>query len=71
MWEAMTPPFRALDEFDVFMDSVNRKIALDNIINYATSDRKFQFIFLTPLNTDSIQGNANDVHILKLRKEFD
>lgn len=71
MWEAMTPPFRALDEFDVFMDSVNRKIALDNIINYATSDRKFQFIFLTPLNTDSIQGNINDVHILKLRKEFD
>ena len=28
LWDAMTPPFRILDEFDVFMDAVNRKVAM-------------------------------------------
>jgi len=67
LWNAMTPPFRILDEFDVFMDSVNRKIAIDNIMNYATDDRKFQFLFLTPLGTANID-TSNDVKIIKLRK---
>merc|ERR1719275_503822 len=55
LWNAMTPPFRVLDEFDVFMDAVNRRISLDNIISNARNDRKYQFIFLTPLNTDGIE----------------
>eukprot|EP00092_Neocalanus_flemingeri_P032878 GFUD01035757.1.p1 GENE.GFUD01035757.1~~GFUD01035757.1.p1 ORF type:complete len:1072 (-),score=401.60 GFUD01035757.1:161-3376(-) len=67
LWNAMTPPFRVLDEFDVFMDAVNRRVSLDNIINYASDDRKFQFIFLTPLNTDNI-GISNDLKIIKLYK---
>ena len=25
LWNAMTPPFRVLDEFDVFMDALNRR----------------------------------------------
>ena len=29
----------------------------------------FQFVFLTPLTTDSIQDNTNDVHFIKLRKD--
>ena len=63
----MNPPFRVLDEFDVFMDAINRRISLVNIINYAKSDRKFQFIFLTPLNTDNI-GISSDIKIIKLAK---
>ena len=35
LWAHIHPPFRILDEFDVFMDSLNRRIALDQIINYA------------------------------------
>ena len=34
LWSQIQPPFRILDEFDVFMDSLNRRIALDQIINY-------------------------------------
>jgi len=68
LWNAMTPPFRVLDEFDVFMDAVNRRISMDNIINYGRDDRKYQFIFLTPLNTDSIDIENNDVKIIKLFK---
>jgi len=67
LWNAMTPPFRVLDEFDVFMDAVNRRVSLENIINYASDDRKYQFIFLTPLNTDNI-GITNDLKIIKLSK---
>jgi len=67
LWDAMNPPFRVLDEFDVFMDAVNRRVSLTNIINYAKTDRKYQFIFLTPLNTDNIDVGA-DLKIIKLAK---
>jgi len=67
LWNAMTPPFRVLDEFDVFMDAVNRRISLDNIISNARTDRKYQFIFLTPLNTDGIEV-GDDCKITKLSK---
>jgi len=68
LWNAMTPPFRVLDEFDVFMDALNRRISLENIINYASEDRKFQFIFLTPLNIDNINVSS-DIKIIKLAKK--
>ena len=67
LWESMTPPFRILDEFDVFMDSVNRKIAIQNILNFARIGRKFQFVFLTPLGTANIE-TGEDVKIIKLSK---
>ena len=65
--ESMTLPFRVLDEFDVFMDSVNRRIAIQNILNFARIGRKYQFVFLTPLGTDNIDTN-DDVKIIKLSK---
>ena len=68
LWESMSPPFRILDEFDVFMDSVNRKIAISNILNFARVGRKFQFVFLTPLGTENIDTEDGDVKIIKLSK---
>ena len=68
LWDTMSPPFRILDEFDVFMDSVNRKIAISNILNFARMGRKFQFIFLTPLGTENIDNEDGDVRIIKLSK---
>jgi chromosome segregation ATPase len=56
-----------LDEFDVFMDAVNRRISLNSIISYAREDRKNQFVFLTPLNTSNITV-GEDVKIIKLSK---
>lgn len=49
------------------MDAVNRRISLDNIISNARTDRKYQFIFLTPLNTDGIEV-GDDCKITKLSK---
>ena len=49
------------------MDAVNRKIAIQNIVNFAKTDRKNQFIFLTPLSTDNIAVD-DDLKIIQLQK---
>ncbi len=36
IWEAMGCPIRALDEFDVFMDAVNRGISMRMMMDSAT-----------------------------------
>ena len=46
------------------------KIAIDNILNYAKEDRKYQFVFLTPLGTANID-TSQDVKIVKLFKAKD
>ncbi|CAM0950661.1 unnamed protein product [Alopecurus aequalis] len=40
-------PFRAMDEFDVFMDAVSRKISLDTLIDFAVAQGS-QWVFITP-----------------------
>ncbi|KAJ0961973.1 hypothetical protein J5N97_029801 [Dioscorea zingiberensis] len=40
-------PFRAMDEFDVFMDAVSRKISLDTLVDFAVGQGS-QWIFITP-----------------------
>ena len=46
------------------------QIAIDNILQFARGDRKFQFVFLTPLGTSNIETNE-DVKIVKLFKAKD
>ncbi|XP_071732184.1 structural maintenance of chromosomes protein 6B-like [Rutidosis leptorrhynchoides] len=45
--EMTEAPFRAMDEFDVFMDAVSRKISLDTIVDFALAQGS-QWIFITP-----------------------
>ncbi|CAL0334296.1 unnamed protein product [Lupinus luteus] len=45
--EMTEAPFRAMDEFDVFMDPVSRKISLDSVVDFATAHGS-QWIFITP-----------------------
>ncbi|KAG0457174.1 hypothetical protein HPP92_022331 [Vanilla planifolia] len=40
-------PFRSMDEFDVFMDAVSRKISLDALVEFATNQGS-QWIIVTP-----------------------
>ncbi|OWA53179.1 putative Structural maintenance of chromosomes protein 6 [Hypsibius exemplaris] len=49
LWQLIEIPFRVLDEFDVFMDMVNRDIAMQRLIESAIESGR-QFIFLTPLH---------------------
>ena len=48
IWEAMGSPIRCLDEFDVFMDSVNRKMSIDLLLSAARRSAGRQFIFISP-----------------------
>ena len=66
LWEAMESPFRCLDEFDVFMDMVNRTISIDLMMSTAAQFRDRQFIFFTPLDMTSYINSNVDVKILQL-----
>lgn len=48
IWEAMGSPIRCLDEFDVFMDSVNRKMSIDMLIGAARQSVGRQFLLISP-----------------------
>lgn len=60
MWEAMGSPIRCLDEFDVFMDNVNRAVSLQLILDVARWSVGRQFILITP---QAMSGIANDPDI--------
>ncbi|KAF8879889.1 P-loop containing nucleoside triphosphate hydrolase protein [Gymnopilus junonius] len=54
LWECIGCPLRCLDEFDVFMDAVNRRISMKMMIDTAnTSDRK-QYILITPQDMTNV-----------------
>ncbi|KAJ8270525.1 hypothetical protein GJAV_G00115940 [Gymnothorax javanicus] len=57
LWAIAEAPFRCLDEFDVYMDMVNRRISLDMMLKIAASQRFRQFIFLTPQHMSSLPLN--------------
>ncbi|XP_073316439.1 structural maintenance of chromosomes protein 6B-like [Primulina huaijiensis] len=45
--EMTESPFRVMDEFNVFMDAVSRKISLDVIVDFAFAQGS-QWMFITP-----------------------
>lgn len=48
--ESLETPFRVLDEFDVFLDPITRKLTIESLIKMAKGKemRHRQFIFITP-----------------------
>uniref|UniRef100_A0A4W3I2F4 Structural maintenance of chromosomes protein 6 n=1 Tax=Callorhinchus milii TaxID=7868 RepID=A0A4W3I2F4_CALMI len=58
LWDTMESPFRCLDEFDVYMDMVNRRISMDMMLKVANSQRYRQFIFLTPQSMSSLPSSS-------------
>lgn len=57
LWDAMEAPFRCLDEFDVFMDMVNRRISMGMLMKIAKEQKHRQFILLTPQDMSSVAGS--------------
>jgi len=48
LWDMMRPPFRCLDEWDVFLDAVNRKAISEELLNFSLRNQDRQFIFISP-----------------------
>jgi len=55
----MDSPFRCLDEFDVFMDQVNRRMCMDMMLRAAAKKPGCQFVFLSPLSVSQLQLSGN------------
>ncbi|EGI61102.1 Structural maintenance of chromosomes protein 6 [Acromyrmex echinatior] len=54
LWDCIQLPFYFLDEFDVFMDKVNRRVIMDILLEHTRLHPQSQFAFLTPLDTSHI-----------------
>lgn len=48
LWTMMQPPFRCLDEWDVFLDAVNRKTISEELLRFCLRNPDRQFIFISP-----------------------
>ncbi|XP_075940326.1 structural maintenance of chromosomes protein 6 [Anarhichas minor] len=66
LWAITEAPFRCLDEFDVYMDMVNRRISMDMMLKVAAGQRYRQFIFLTPQSMSSLPV-SKIIRILRLK----
>ncbi|KAL7272733.1 Structural maintenance of chromosomes protein 6 [Rhizina undulata] len=64
LWEAMGSPIRCLDEFDVFMDPVNRNVSLNMMIKTAERSLGKQFILITPQNMS--QNTSRNVKVIRM-----
>jgi chromosome segregation ATPase len=60
-------PFRAMDEFDVFMDAVNRRVSIETLLNFARENVDKQFLFITPQDISAVDATAEDIKIQKMR----
>eukprot|EP00727_Mastigamoeba_balamuthi_P014327 m51a1_g9519 putative structural maintenance of chromosomes protein 6-like (1133) ;mRNA; f:748137-752408 len=66
LWEAIESPFCAMDEFDVFMDSVNRQVSVKLLLEFARVYRNRQYIFISPQSDLGIQASPT-VKIIRLK----
>ncbi|CED84316.1 DNA repair protein RAD18 (SMC family protein) [Phaffia rhodozyma] len=55
LWDAVGCPIRCLDEFDVFMDAVNRRQTLNMMLEVATASDNTQYVFITPQDMSGVR----------------
>ena len=70
LWQSMYSPFRCLDEFDVFMDAVNRRLAMKLIIeNARDTATNCQYVLITPQAMGNVQGiGGPDIRAIMLQQ---
>ncbi|KAK6454161.1 P-loop containing nucleoside triphosphate hydrolase protein [Scheffersomyces xylosifermentans] len=67
IWKVMDSRIRGLDEFDVYMDSVNRSISIKLLLSELRQYPKSQNIFITPQDIAVVGDlNSRDVKIHKM-----
>lgn len=60
-WKPMRSRIKALDEFDVFMDQVNRKIGMRLMLTKLSREQRSQTIFITPQDIGQIADLDDDL----------
>eukprot|EP00092_Neocalanus_flemingeri_P012357 GFUD01013323.1.p1 GENE.GFUD01013323.1~~GFUD01013323.1.p1 ORF type:complete len:1085 (-),score=369.84 GFUD01013323.1:206-3460(-) len=71
LWENMNPPFRALDEWDVFLDALNRKNISSKLLEFGLTKLDYQFIFISPQGASDIVCDPSEKHrvsIMEIKK---
>ncbi|KAL3904788.1 MAG: hypothetical protein SGILL_009931, partial [Bacillariaceae sp.] len=64
--ESTDNPFRAMDEFDVFLDAVTRKKVIDHLIEIGKTMSNRQFIFLTPQDISDVDADDTMIKIFRI-----
>ncbi|KAI9247199.1 hypothetical protein BDA99DRAFT_446941, partial [Phascolomyces articulosus] len=65
MWQGIASPLVCLDEFDVYMDAVNRKQSMRMLMETALEQSDAQYIFITPQDASNMKpGPFVKVHRL-------
>nr|XP_018915412.1 PREDICTED: structural maintenance of chromosomes protein 6 [Bemisia tabaci] len=64
LWSVTNIPFYSMDEFDVFMDNVNREHIVQMLLGFAEKSRS-QFIFLTPQDCSTVDP-SDDLSIFRM-----
>lgn len=65
LWSIVESPILFLDEFDVFIDQVNRRFAMELILSSAKDKLNGQYLFLTPQEMGYIKSDEH-VAIFKM-----
>lgn len=65
LWQVIQSPLRCLDEFDVFMDMANRRVAMDMMVELALNQKHKQFVFLTPHDISALP-KSNRLRVWKM-----
>ena len=67
LWNHMAPPFRALDEWDVFLDPLNRKKVAEGLVENGLQQSHYQFIFISPQGAAE-SGDLGDNEKVEIRE---
>merc|ERR1712034_307040 len=68
LWENMNPPFRALDEWDVFLDALNRKNISRTLLDFGLKHVDNQFLFISPQGAGDIDVDPADRSKVTIRE---
>ncbi|KIR42916.1 hypothetical protein I307_05081 [Cryptococcus deuterogattii 99/473] len=66
LWSTVPCPIRALDEWDVFLDAANRKVAAKNLMEGARESDGKQYILITPLDMQGIDTGGPDKKVIRM-----
>ncbi|XP_050524979.1 structural maintenance of chromosomes protein 6 [Daktulosphaira vitifoliae] len=66
LWSNVQLPFYSIDEYDVYMDNINR-MATTSLLMMSIENRRNQFIFLTPQDISHIHS-ANNIKVVRLKE---